>query len=618
MLKKTALCIAVALCVVSTLASQTSPTAPGSQLSGTVTLGFGDLNVLGSPYYADIPGISSSYATSLLSIAFSDGFALSYLDLSQYQQEFRAEDRIGYEFGITVDTANMLAWTAPVSKWSDNSDYSWYSYLQPMIDWWENNERRFGLSEDPYGGAGWPTTSYGMSAGRYQFIYGSTVEPIQWVAWDDTKWGDARALFTDIKAKILAQIELISSDVTSSAGISQYDFENLTPAQQELVRAELRAYYEFNTVCGGYETKAALSTPGIKSAYLAFTNLFGFMNARVEFLGAKLATGSYLVTPRASAPASGPALTFSLAPGVFTGFDASIAAGLTGGLPAIVENYETRILEAWPGEASWFGLKAKAGYEVDDVLDVDLTIYWPDMIVRPLTLGANLQARWTLDGELSAEVFGEASFLTWQDRYVPSTPIEIGYAGALDASVSYFGATFHALALYKNAGFYGAGGSETSDRFSGVDLLSDFGSSKLVDSLAADAGFSYDFWLLTGMRLATIDAGYRLFLYGLTDPIAQGWYANATITFEDLLNIPVWLSIGATNYKNWSQYDEEFADFNVGPTAGLLTGLTWNLALVVAPTDKIELSLNASGKDSGWRMDTSQVISVGFNAVVSF
>jgi hypothetical protein len=605
------------------VAGQDKASSPASLLSGSITVGAGEGNLLGSPYASDIPGFSTTLSTASVALKFSDAVSHSYLDVIQTADEIYTSTRFGYEAGVVFDAANLYAFTAPTSKYGSNGDSSFYNLIQSMIDWYESNRGRFGLAGSPYPTGVWPTDNYdGSPSGRTRFIYGSTVEPITVVAWDFTKWYDAQKLYSEIKLKIELAIDDISAEASSGRIIDQYAYQTLPLDKKALAQKEIKAWNDFRAISEGVDTKAALSGPLIQSAYLRFTNIGGLLDARLDFAGAKVSSGSLVPSTRLDQPATGPALALALPVGLLPGFSLSAKTSLVGGAASVIENFETKNLEALPGEPSWLGLQLKGGYRVADTTAVSVSLLWPDLASRPLTLASTLEAKVAQKGELSYTAALEGNFLLWQDRYLQNPPNVIAYSGGLDAAGRIFGLAPRLLTLYKSAGFWGTGGNDSEDRFPGAELRGDFNAAKVKDALAIEAGLGFDPAFLIDLDLVSVDAGYRVLLYdlasGVTAPLGQGWYANLSIGLLDALHLPLRLAANATNYTNWGIYAGRYSDWNKAPAAGLLTGLTFGLEVDWDPSREIRVSFEASGRDSGWRMDTQKILAAAMKASIKF
>jgi hypothetical protein len=605
------------------LAAQDKATPPASQLSGSIALGVGERNLLGSPYVQDTPGISSSISTASASIKFADGVAYPYLDIYQPLEEVRRATRMGYEAGVVFDAARLLSYLPQTTRISSNGDSSYYVLLQPMIDWYENNRGRYGMSASPYSTGLWPTDNYdGSSSGRTRFIYGRTVEPISYVAWDFNKWYDAQKLFNEIKLKIELAIDGISPDASSGKIVNQYSYQALPQAKRVLAQNELKAWTDFHAIVDGVDAKASLNGPNFQSAYVKFTNIGGFLDARLDFTGAKLSSGILIPSARMDQPATGPALGLALPAGLIPGLNLSVAASLVGGSASIVENYETKNSEAQPGDASWLGVKVKGGYGVPDFANVSLSLLWPDIVSRPLTLASTLNANIAQNGELSYSAAFEGSFLLWQDRYAADPQNIVAYAAGIDAGMTAFGLSPRLLVLYKSADFWGQGGNDYEDRFPGYDLQGDFDSAKVKDAAALDCRLGFDPAPFIGMKLVSVEGGYKLFLYDILaaggSALGKGWYAGARFDLLDLAEIPIGVSGRITNYVNWGLYAGRYSDWNRAPAPGLLDGLTWSASLDWDPSKEIRISLEGSGRETGWRMDTQPLVSVGLRASIKF
>jgi hypothetical protein len=602
--------------------AQDKPASPASMLSGTLTLGAGETNLLDSPYVSDIPGLSSSLSAASVSLKFGDGAAYSYLDLSEEEEVIMRSTRMGYEASVVFDAANLYTYVAATTKTSVNGDSSFYSLLQPMIDWYENYKGRFGMAASPYSTGSWPTDNYDSSAsGRTRFIYGKTVEPMACVAWDSTKWYDAQKLVSEVKLKIEDAIDAISPDASSGKIVDQYAYAALPEAKRNLAQNELQAWTDFHAITDGTDSKATLSGPNVQSAYIKFTNIGGVLDARLDFAGTRLFNGSLVASSRMDQPATGPGLALALPVGLIPGFNLSAATSLVGGKASVIENYETKNSEAIKGEASWLGLKLKAGYSIIDFASATVSLLWPDLAQRPGTFAATVGAKVEDRGELAYQAELEGSFLGWQDRYDDSADDVTAYAAGFDGQLTAFGLTPRLSARYKSAGFWGQGGNDAEDRFAGVDLLGDFNCVKVKDGAAFDCGLAFDPAPFIGLSLGSIEGGYQALVYDLAGSqatLGEGFYAGLKLSLLDLADIPLSLKARVSNYENWGIYAGRYADWNKAPTAGLLTGISWTASLCWDPKKEISLSLEGSGRETGWRMDTERLVSLAAKATIKF
>lgn len=590
----------------------------GPILSGQITAGFVDANLLGDPFVSDVPGFSGILSTDL-ELRLSSSAYRAAADRSVYKGVLTETRGLGYEFGAVIDMADMLDLGSVTSKASFDADTSGYPLVQPMLDWYSNNYARYGMPP-----MSWPTTSYGASSGRYQFIHGHTAEPIEWVAWDQAKWSDARALYVDLVDAIKNAIEAISPDVTSGSGehINQYSFQALSAPAKEKVLAEQDAYDGFQAFV--YGSNGALSVNGIKivKAWLAFTNLFGVMDARLDYKGSALSAGSMVRSPRSAQPEAGSTLRLAMAPGLVSGLSASITAALAGGVSSEAEDWNTKSMEAYPGEPAWLGVKLSAAYDLAFLLGQDVTVgldlLFPDLTKRLDAGAASASVRYVLNGELSIDASVEADALLWNDRNIKadSAVFAVAFGGGVRAD--YLGLGVSAKAAFKQAGFGGWGGNDLSDRFGGLDLWSDFDAAKVGSALALEGGLFAVPSAILGMDLGGLSVGYRALLYGAAGLALQGTglYADLTIKLRDLLRLPVSVALEAASWTNPGLVSYE--DASAWPVRGLLSDVSWKASVSVAPSERILVSLEATDRDSGYKRDTYRVMSLGLNARIAF
>jgi hypothetical protein len=351
----------------------------------------------------------------------------------------------------------------------------------------------------------------------------------------------------------------------------------------------------------------------------------------------KLSNGRLIPSGRMDQPTTGPALGLALPVGLVPNFNLSATASLVGGKASVIENFETKNSEAYAGEAAWLGLKLKTGYSIPDFADFGLSVLWPDMASRPRTMGATLEASFRQDGPVSYSASLEGNGLLWQDRYVADAASVFAYSGGVDARMTVFGFTPRVLALYKSAGYWAANdsgnssttadnwvqaGNNAEDRFYGYGLRGDFNSVKVKDAVAAEAGLKYDPVGVIGMKLFSIEGGYRALFYNLAEnglsPLGKGWFAGFTFTLEDLAKLPLSLSAKASNYTNWGIYAGSYADWDDASSGGALAGISWNASVDWTPSSEATISLEGSGRDSGWRMDSKRLVSAGLKASIRF
>lgn len=620
MLKRNFVILSFALiALTATVAAQETLSLAGPRLAGSATAGFADFNLLGNPFVADVPGFSGGLFLADIELTLSATASRSPLDRTWYEEDFRVARTLGYEAGIKLDLAELLETEAATYEADFDADTSGYPQVQRMIDWYVDNRARYGLPVIV-----WPTTSYGASSGRYRFIYGNTAEPIEWVSWTQDKWSDARALYTDLKDTIQTAIEGISSDVTSGSGdpINQYAFRLLTAEQQAAVLAEQEAYDRFEEYVFGGDSSLTIGGVKVQAAWLSLSNVFGFLDLRFDFVGSVLSTGTLVRSPRASQAEAGSSLRLALAPGLVPGLSLSLAAAASGGISSIAEDYNTKTMEWYPGEASWIGAKLAAAYDFERLLghelSVSLDLLAPDLLSRPEYLAASLGLGYALRGALSVKVAIEADAILWNDRYLEDDPSELSYAFGGKLAADWLGLGLQTAAAFKRSGFGGSGGNLLEDRFAGVGLWGDFDAAKVGNALAAEAGIDLAPAAFLGMDLGSLRGGYRVLLYGVETLALQGagWYGELEFRTHELLGLPLALSLGAERWTNDGLV--VYADSGAWPLPGLLDDVSWTASLVWDPTERFQVELSASGTESGWKVDTSQVVSLGLYSTVKF
>jgi len=619
MFKRLAAMCAILSAFAIAIAAQEAVQETGPVLSGSVSAGFVENNLFGNPFVEDIPGLSGELGDATVELRLSSLAFLSAIDRSLYKGVESEERRMGFEAGLSLDLADLLDLGSASSEDDFNADTSGYPFIQRMLDWYVNNRARYGLPAQT-----WPTTSYGMSSGRYRFIYGNTAEPIEWVVWTQEKWSDARSLYTDLEDIINAAIEAVSPDVTSGSHetINQYDYLSLTPQAQRLVLLEQEAAASFQDHVYGSDSSLAQNGVKIRNAWLTLTDVFGVMNARFDFKGPLLSVGSLVRSPRTAQEESGPLLALSMAPGLIPGLSVSLSTAITGGTPSVAEDWNTKSMELFPGHPAWVGAKLSAAYDfyalTGQDLRVSLDALAPDLAVRPDSFALSASARYALAGILSVDVAAEFNALLWNDRYVEGDASVFAMAAALDASAAWNGLGGSIRAAYKTAGFGGWGGNDADDLFPAADLWSDFDAAKLGTAVAVQAGVKLDPSAILGRRLLVLEGGFGMLLYGQAALAVQGsgWFADAALDFQDLIGAP--LSVDLT-VSSWTNHGLVLYDDSVNwPVPGLLADLTLDLAVRWAPSEHFELSLVARDSDSGYKRDTYRVTSVGVYATVSF
>jgi len=602
--------------------AQETTTKMGPVLSGVFSAGFANGNLLSDPFVEGTPGFSSGYPDAAVELRLSALALTSVTDTTLYKGILSATRRVGYEAGLVLDLADLLGVTGATYEEDSNADTSGYPMIQRMVDWYEDNAARYGLASNPFGSS-WPTTSYGSSGGRYRFIHGATVEPIEWVSWTQAKWADAQALYTDIHYAILTEIEAISDDFTSGSGehVNQFSFSALSASRQAAVLAEQEAYDGFLEFVEGHDSSLSIDGVVIQKAWVTFRNIGGLLDARLDLSGATLYAGRLVRSPRAGQSESGAAVAVSLAPGFVPGLSASLSANLAGGLSTVAEDWNTKSMDWYPGEPAWFGTRLSAAYDFYAMTGLDLVVgldaVLPDLAARPGNVAFSLSAAYELAGPLSMDAAAEVDVLLWTDRYVPSRSA-FGFAAAVDAEGDYLGAGLRLRTAFKTAGYGGDGGNLADDRFDGNELWDDFDAAALGMALGFDGGLFFDPTAILGMDLGRVEAGARLFVYGADTVALQGlgWYAGLAFRMLDLTGLPLTIAASYDRYRNDGLVT--YADAAGWPTAGFLADSTWGLSLTWDPTDSISVAVRLEDAESGYKVDTYRVMSLGAWATVKF
>jgi hypothetical protein len=603
------------------MAAQEKPVYSGPTMSGEVTAGFVDNNVLSNPFVESIPGFTSSFYGTSFEINFSSTLSRSRIVNTSYDGVISTSRQVGYEFCLAFDFADLYDFEAATYETKVDAESSGYSLIQKMINWYDSHRRRFGLPDNPCGTA-WPTTAYGAEGGRYQFIVGERVEPIGWVSWNDDKWADARALYTDIRKAILDAIETISPDVNTGGGnhINQFTYASLVAAKKALVLKEQEAYDAFFNDIYGESDDFGLDGIKARKAYLSVTGIADCLDLRLDFAGSKFSVGRLVGSPRAAQEDTGASLKAGLATGLVEGLSLSLRSDFVGGLSSTAEDYDTYTLEYDPGEPSWLGLGVDAAYDLSRFVPgrfvIGLNLLAPDLAERPLTLAASLSADYRLDGKLSLDLQGEFNALSWDERLVVDTPI-LAFAAGMDLSAEYLGIGGRLAAGWKSTGYGGDGGNDLSDSFDGISAQEDFETASASAAAWADFGIAYSPAAMTGLDLGRISAGANAFLYGANARLlGLGWYASITARLHDLCEIPLTLGLGCARYSNSDT--GSFVDIRNWPVAGFLDGSTLSASLTWDVSDDISVILSAKDYDSGWKLDTERVLAVSASAKVSF
>jgi len=578
-----------------------------ASLGGTFTFSVKDENVLNNSYIETDKGPAFD----------------SEITLNTIFQELIKDETL--EIGLTFNIDDALNLTDAKSRDSspDGTDNNGYDKIQKMIDWYINNRSRYGMSDypDAFTGTGWPTTFYGGTAG-YQFIVGNTAEDINSVIWTSDKWDDAYRLFDDIKTEVLDEIEKISPYVLDSDGnYSQFEIDGMTVAEKQLLLDEMEAYRSFREAYLGTSSSAALGDL-VSDAYIRFNNLFNFMRVSLEYNGRDIETGRAIKSSRASQGDSmlGIEVALDLDEDILPNLSASLLTVLTEGEAKTAEDWAEKSYDYDSGEYGDFGFLLNGSYDIKGLgsLEIEggiLDISCPGNFVLGIYPTLDIWHFYKL------KVAGEFDMLGHRNEDDPNDTLKIGLAAALDMEMSFFGVTPRVKLLWKNNQYFGTTLSNLAeDRLPGTSLMNDFNSSNVKMSAALDAGLSFSTEKLNGRELVSVGGGYNLFIY---DPLVStrllrhGWYGELNVSLKDYLEVPLSVDFSMSRYNPAEQII--FDDYEgTGPAAGFADGLSWGVNIEYVLNDNVTFSGSCTGSDTGYRLDTSQILTWELSARTSF
>ncbi|MBP5251491.1 MAG: hypothetical protein J6Z17_03650 [Treponema sp.] len=597
-------------------AAQDSGTALHPEFGADVSFSSGYFNIDENETVKEIPGLSSGYDANL-DVTIKGSFSRASEWAVEKEDGIEARNGIGYEAGLGIDL-NLLNNAVNNTGYSESSTTNHYSLIQPMIDWYEANWRKYRLpSPQNLGfvkGEPWPTTSYGMSDDRYQFIKGSTVEKSVDVLWDDTKWADGEALYNDIKYKISSVIDSVASDSLGTGNINQNEYQNYDEELKKTAQLKMKAKREFEKVAKG-SSSAALLKDSVSSAYIKITNIGGVADTRIDFLGKRLTVGKSITSYIAGQTEKGAAVDVSLKQGLIKGLQADFAVGLAGGNSQEPDNLDTIILDYYEGLDGELAFKAGAKYSLFvEPLSANVFIgaegILSDVLVAEKNFAFDAYARFERAGFISFDAGVEGLFLNYKNREEDNADYESAFSFAGDASVRLLGLRASASGQYKTKYFSHENYNSTEDRFYGYTVDSDYYVANLKDAALAKVKFEFNPQYFIAYDVINLSAGLEALMYD-SKVNGIGAEAGAEIGFEDMFNVPVTLFGKAHYYKNselteWDDYknlpEQDFMDFTQ-----IRAGVKFN------PVKQIELSCEYVTSPSYSRYNSERISSLTLN-----
>ena len=592
-----------------------------SSLKPSITAGAsvstGIENIDGNPEYEAVPGLSSDYSVDT-SIDISGSFTRASEWAVEKENGIESKKGIGYEAGLSVDMAAIYNSAASSSSsYTESSNTNHYSLIQPMIDWYEANEAKYGLPYSPITACGkswgskWPTTSYGESSSRYQFIQGSLVERADDVNWDSQKWADAQCLYTDIKYAIQTAIKTLYSDVFSTGNIDQNDYASLSSENKRLAELKMKAISEFEKVAAG-TTSSDSPLDAINSAYIAITNIGGLADVRLDFLGKRLTVGKDIYSYLAGQSESGSAATVSLKRGFVQGLEASVSLGLAGGEEQTAEDWDTSSLEYYSGMPGELALKGFARYNTFfENLGADFSAEFgavaSDLMASTGNFAVDAAASYKSHTAISYGSDLEAMLLNYKDREVDSASYQMAYSFAAKLYGGAYGANASLGCQYKSANFTHKQYT-SSDRFYGYSLEGDFYTANAAQALKFAGEISFNPEYFISYDIFDVTAGGEGLLYNQFELYSYGAYLDLSFDMQDIVNVPVKLYSAFHFYQNTklSVWD----DMSSLPEQNFYDFTTIKAGISFKPVKVLELSLEYASSPSYSRRTDERISSL--------
>lgn len=591
------------------------------EFNADVSFSAGAFNIDKNETVKEVPGLSNDVDAEL-NVSIKGSF--SRAGEWSVEKEDGIEDRsgIGYEAGLGIDLDLLNKAAAGTSaSYVETSNKNSYSLIQPMIDWYEANWKKYGLPS-PAGlnfpsGAPWPTTSYGSSNQRYQFIKGSTVEKASDVVWTSTKWADAQALYKDIETVIKTAIDQLEYTSMGTSDVDQFEYQKMSDSLRKKAQLKMRAKSEFTKVSKGKASSAELKD-AVSSAYIKITNIAGVADTRIDFLGKRLTVGKNITSYLAGQTEGGAAVEVSLKPGLIPGLQAGFAAGLAGGEDQQAEDYDSTALEYYEGLDGELAFKAAARYSVF-IEPFSTNVYagaeavYSDALVSNKNFAIDAYASVERAGFISFDAGIEGMFLNYKDRDTEDGDYESAFSAAFNANVRGFGARLSAEGQYKTKYFSHETYNTTEDRFYGYTSDSDYYVANLKDAALAKVTLAFNPQYFIYYDVVEVKAGAEFFMY---DSKVNGIGALAGIEagFEDLFNIPVTLFANARYYENSEL--TEWDDYAGLPEQGLIDFTQLRAGVKFTPVRQLELTCEYVSSPSYSRYNSERISSFTLNGKI--
>ncbi|MBO4404407.1 MAG: hypothetical protein J5780_03645 [Treponema sp.] len=617
---KKLLSVFIAAVFVLPVSAQDTGTPLHPEFSAETTFSSGLFNIDKNETVKEIPGLSSGYDANI-DVSIKGSFARAGEWAVEKEDGIEARNGIGYEAALGIDLSVLENAVNGTSDYKESSNTNHYSLIQPMIDWYESSWRKYGLpSPRNLGfvkGKPWPTTKYGMSDDRYQFIKGSTVEKASDVIWTNEKWAAGEALYEDIKYKIASAIDALDASLIGTGEVNELDYKTYSDELKKKSELKMKAKREFDKVAKGNVSSSELKD-SVSSAYIKITNIAGLFDTRIDFLGKRLTVGKNITSYIAGQTEKGSAVEVSLKHGLINGLSFGLSAGIAGGKNQEPENYDTTALDYYEGLDGELAFKAGARYNLFvEPLSTNVLFgaegVLSDAFVAEKNFAFDAYARIERAGFISFDAGVEGLFLNYKNREEDDSDYESAFSFAADASVRMFGLCISADGRYKTKYFSHETYNTTEDRFYGYTVDSDYYVANLKDAALAKVKCEFNPKYFISYDLIDIFGSAEVFMYD-SKINGIGAEAGAEIGFEDLFNIPVTIFGKAHYYKNselteWDDYknlpEQEFIDFTQ-----IRAGVKFN------PVKQLELSCEYVTSPSYSRYNSERISSLTLNGKV--
>ncbi len=583
--------------------------------SADIEFSSGVKNLEDNPDLEVIPGLSSDYNADL-NLKIKGKFTRDSEWSVEKADGITDNSGIGYEASVTMDLSKLYVASSTTSSYTSASDVNHYSLIQPMIDWYEANMAKYGLPYDPCkAGSAWPTTSYGASSGRYQFIRGSQVEKASDVNWTTTVWGDAEALYQEIKYDINSAIDNLYTDVFATGDVSQVMYASMSGSNKKLAELKMKAKREFKKIYNGTTTTESNTfLDAIDSAYIKITNIGHVADARVDFLGKRLTVGDSLYSLLAGQSTTGSAVTVSMKKGLIQGLDAGVAAGIAGGDERDAENYDTSALDYYRGISGELAVKAYGRYTTfiepwAGTLSAQVQGIASDVTEAKGNFALDAGVNYVSNTFIGWSAGLEGMFLNWADREALDLDYNSAYAVALNGSVGAFGATLSANGQYKTDRFSHKAYYST-DRFYGYTASADYYMATIKSAAMYNVKLDFNPQYFINRDIVDFTVGTNGFIYD-SSLNGTGFYTGLTFDLQNLVAVPVTFTAGADYYKNAEL--TEWDDYSTLPSQEWLEFTTLKAGVAYNPVKYLELSAEYVSAPSYSRRNTDRNSSFTLN-----